>query len=332
MLLFHPAVFLLGCVEQTVALALAGWQEPDHDVAKAAVAERDFKIAVITSRLPVIYSLGDPSMARSAGFGFEFRIDYTQGIFGLCASTVGLPDCGLVGNCVDKFSCEKGCGFTGTDVRTVTCTSATAAFCSKALLTPATGVEPVTYLACAELSGAVDLYSGFTLSVQTTTSPTRAALVGSGTSTTPPSTASGAQTPTPTSSPSGTEPLLRSSPTAPTASDPNNGGESTSNLNLGAIIGGAVGCMALLCGFSIVALWLVRRNRRGADNDETAPSGDSTDDTSSREYIKPELEAHVRAELSGRGPAAYDTGSSRVEYPPMTPVELPAAFTPRGTR
>jgi hypothetical protein len=51
--------------------------------------------------------------------------------------------------------------------------------------------------------------------------------------------------------------------------------------------------------------------------------------------FKSELEAYERerAELGGRGltemsaqgPAAYDTASRRLRYPPMTPVELPAA-------
>jgi hypothetical protein len=53
------------------------------------------------------------------------------------------------------------------------------------------------------------------------------------------------------------------------------------------------------------------------------------------ERERAELEAYERerAELGGRGltemsaqePAAYDTASRQLRYPPMTPVELPAA-------
>jgi hypothetical protein len=99
---------------------------------------------------------------------------------------------------------------------------------------------------------------------------------------------------------------------------------------MGAIIGGVVGCVALVCGFGIAAVWLLRRNKNANAKDK-APSEPSSTLDGARRDEKPELEAYERSELFGRslsemsaqGPAAYDTALYRPNYPPMTPVELP---------
>lgn len=94
-----------------------------------------------------------------------------------------------------------------------------------------------------------------------------------------------------------------------------------------------VGCVALLCGFGLAVVWLLRRNRNADAKDKTASEPSSILDgvEGARRDEKPELEAYERSELFGqalsemsaRGPAAYDTALYRPNYPPMTPVELP---------
>jgi hypothetical protein len=105
----------------------------------------------------------------------------------------------------------------------------------------------------------------------------------------------------------------------------------TTNSNIGAIVGGAIGGLAVLCGFILAVVWLLRRNNNQVPQSpsSTLPEG------------KPELEAYERereleraelfgqglSEMSARGPSAYDTASYGHNYPPMTPVELPVAHS-----
>lgn len=57
---------------------------------------------------------GDPTRSRTADAGFNCRFDTLNGLWGFCPATVILAtDCGLAGNCIDSFSCSRGCGKTG---------------------------------------------------------------------------------------------------------------------------------------------------------------------------------------------------------------------------
>jgi hypothetical protein len=125
--------------------------------------------------------------------------------------------------------------------------------------------------------------------------------------------------------PSATESRSDGSASA-TATDSNTGGAANTNTNnnMGAIIGAAIGGLALLCGFGIAVVWILRRSRNSKPG-SSSPSEPSASSISAPLDLKPELDAvwSGRSELSARGPAAYDTASSRLRYPPMTPVELP---------
>lgn len=60
------------------------------------------------------YFSGDPTKPRTANPGFNCRYDTANALWGFCPTTVILAsDCGLAGNCIDSFTCSKGCGKTG---------------------------------------------------------------------------------------------------------------------------------------------------------------------------------------------------------------------------
>ncbi len=219
-------------------------------------------------------------------------------------------------------------------------TAGTKNHCSTAILTHQSAVEPVTNWACAN-DITEDHFMGFTTPFiepdgGVTSTSTRPTTSPSSTSSTSPSTGgsdpAATRASTPSNPPNSTNPASSSSGLG-SATD--TGGQSQSNSggitnNLGAIIGGVVGCVAILCGFGLATVWLVRRSRSGNRNMAVADKPPSVDASSSRRGsdsdvpgLKPELEARGRSELSGRGPAAYDTASRRPNYPPMTPVELP---------
>ncbi|KAK4153341.1 hypothetical protein C8A00DRAFT_33894 [Chaetomidium leptoderma] len=310
-------------------MALLDRQEPDHNVTSAAVGNRAFQIAVISTRLSTIYSSGDARKMRTADLGFDFQID--GGLWALCPTTAAaVQDC-LVGACFDKFLCSKGCGYTDRTLGTISCTNSKIPFCSTAILTHQKAVEPVTNFACGA-DDDVDVYMGFTTDPDPADLTTTSKSVPASTTTssergiTPPPTQSSVQ--------SRTEPPSSSSTSGPAAdanTQPSGGGVAN---NVGAITGGVVGCVALLCGFGLAAVWLMRRNRNPSAKSHSPGSSPPSSDG------KPELEAYEAAEraelfgrglteMSARGPAAYDTASYhpgyRPGYAPMTPVELPVA-------
>jgi len=69
------------------------------------------------------YLNGDVKKSRTAEPEFGCRVDTSNGIWGFCPTTViAARDCGLAGYCIDKHSCQNGCGrFTSRkDITTVT--------------------------------------------------------------------------------------------------------------------------------------------------------------------------------------------------------------------
>lgn len=164
-----------------------------------------------------------------------------------------------------------------------------------------------------------DLITSTTISTSSDAATTRGSIPSSiAKSTEPPSTSSGG----PTSGP-----------------DAESNSSSPAN-NIGAIIGGVAGCLALVCGFGLAAVWLLRRNRNAKAKAASSSSSASSSDGDGVSFEgKPELEAagrrpiptyeraelfgQSRSEMSARGPAAYDTSTYRTDDRPMTPVELP---------
>jgi hypothetical protein len=337
MALFMVAGLLLflGGLGETSALVLSERQEPHHRVTTATLDQRTLGIAVLSSRLNTIYLSGNPRKSRTADFGFEFRIH--GGVWAPCPVTVtDAREC-VVGACVDNLLCPGGCGFTkssgflGDDLSTLSCTG-TGQFCSTAFLTiHEKQTDPVTHYACAS-DQSEDYYMAFTteppLEDLTTSTPTTT-LTSTDAATT--------RGPNQSSIPRSTEPPL-GGPTSGSAADPDAESNSPGPANnTGAIIGGVAGCLALVCGFGLAAVWLLRRNKNAKSKAASASSSTSDESDGVAFDAKQELEAHgrptyERAELFGRsmsemparGAAAYDTSTFRpVNDPPMTPVELP---------
>lgn len=121
MRLFTCVRSLLLCgVGQTAAVALLGRFGSDHNGTAMGVDKRVLSAAVLVPELATIYSTGDVTKRKTAGFGFNFQVEYRQSLWGFCPETiVALEDC-LVGSCFDNFACTKGCGrTTETDFSTV---------------------------------------------------------------------------------------------------------------------------------------------------------------------------------------------------------------------
>ncbi|KAK3291857.1 uncharacterized protein B0H64DRAFT_241891 [Chaetomium fimeti] len=324
MVLFTVAglLLVLGGLGETAALVLSRWQEPHSNVTTATLDPRSFGIAVLSSRLNTIYLSGDPRKSRTADFGFDFRI-YGQ-VWAPCPVTIADARECMVESCVDNLLCPDGCGFTDGTLSTLSCTR-TNQFCSTAYLTiEKAAVDPVTNYACAD-DQSENFYKGFTtdppLEDLTTSAPTT-------TTTGPDAATTGGSNQS--STPRSTEPPSGSQTSGPAAGPDAGSNSSGPANNTGAIIGGVAGCLALVCGFALAGVWLIRRNKNANANARSSSSG--TSDGASFDG-KPEMEAHerVRAELFGqslsemssRGPAAYDTSTYRADDHAMTPVELP---------
>ncbi|EJP70279.1 uncharacterized protein BBA_01148 [Beauveria bassiana ARSEF 2860] len=217
------------------------------------------------------YLDGNPTDFRTANSGYNCRFDTANSLWGFCPTTVGRAvDCGLAGACIDQHYCTKGCGNLQGELTTFTCNSDQ--YCSTALLALATD-QSYSYIACGGKSG---IHSYFV-------SPTAAATT---TTTTTQDTKATQPTPLPTA---GSEPKQTwTTPATSSSTSGNTGGSNggsttsagptssamapaTSNIatpqgsgtnNTPAIIGGVIGGIALLCIFGLVAIYLIRRDKK----------------------------------------------------------------------
>lgn len=115
---FVTPLFFLGSIGQTTALALLGRQR-HHNNTTLTLDKRQGNALV--TRLSTIFAGGDATQIRTAGPGFDIRVDLSNDLFGFCPTTViAATDCGLAGSCVDSFDCSEGCGFTDTSLTTFT--------------------------------------------------------------------------------------------------------------------------------------------------------------------------------------------------------------------
>ncbi|KAK4098654.1 hypothetical protein N658DRAFT_212674 [Parathielavia hyrcaniae] len=334
--LVYTGLLFSTCVGQAAGKALTGRQELEQRAAGAVVDERAFSVQRLTPSLETIYSTGDVTKRKTAAFGFNFQVElgghtHRQGLWGFCPVELEAPTNCLTGACFDDFGCSTGCGLVGvTQYSTISCRSK---LCSSAILTPESKVAAsYTYYACGDEHGP-DVYYGFTVDFPPTSSTT---------STTSTSSSTSASTSQQSLSPG---PAITSGPSQ--SDSPSNTGTSVPNtqsslentaISTGAIVGGAVGGLAVLCSFAFAVFWLVRRNKKANEDQNENQNDNAKSESDSDTYMayKPELEAYARErqraelfsrgmtpEMSSRGPAAYDTASRRL-YLSMTPVELPA--------
>ncbi|EWG39715.1 hypothetical protein FVEG_02444 [Fusarium verticillioides 7600] len=197
------------------------------------------------------YLDGDPKKKRTADSGFNCRVDTRNSLWGFCPTTVlTASDCGLAGSCVDRHDCSDGCGMIGSKgLTTFTCDRKS--FCSMALLT--FGVDQTySYIACGTKATTDHYYITPTIGITTTSESSESStsetsrislVISSDTS-------------------SSTTDITKSASTEGTSSSSEEGDSSGSpSPNVGAIIGGVIGGLVVICGTIITAIFLLRRNR-----------------------------------------------------------------------
>ncbi|PKS08392.1 hypothetical protein jhhlp_005336, partial [Lomentospora prolificans] len=202
----------------------------------------------VNNRVTCGYLDGDADKPRSAESGFNCRVDTERGLWGFCpTSVIAASDCGLAGNCVDKHSCSRGCGIRGmAGITTFTCQEEQ--FCSTLILALGTDAD-FSYIACGALAVTETLFP--TPTIDPTTAP-----------------ASG---PSSTLPPESTQPADSSSTpqSDQTLEEPQS--QSPSN-NTGAIIGGVLGGLALICISVIATVFILRRSRSTKAAPDNMPS------------------------------------------------------------
>ncbi|KAH6695171.1 hypothetical protein F5X68DRAFT_29020 [Plectosphaerella plurivora] len=287
------------------------------------------------------YFKGDPNRPRTADSGYNCRIDVRNGLWGFCpTSVVAASDCGLAGSCYDTARCSTGCGMTErTDLTTFSCEKD---FCSIAVLT--FGVDQTySYIACGARA-VTEHYLG---------SPTAAAAEPTTTSTSEPpptsskpspSSESEAQATTSSSPPPSSLPSETTPPPTPSFSDisaPSPSSSDTSapasndnqqqqppqneaDIPIGAIIGGVLGGVALLCGTIIAVVFLLRRRSARApsrDGHRPAPGArqEARHQTPSPDWEKQKQHYLVS---SGWGPQELSSGYQQRGPGPRSPVEM----------
>lgn len=222
------------------------------------------------------YAEGDPKKPRTADPGFDCRVDAKNGLWGFCPTTVSFPeDCGLAGVCLDSHSCTEGCGrlTRRTDITTfswsvIPCTgtimklretSDSTQFCST-VLSIAGRDQSYEYIACGARAGTDRLFpSPNTASAKTTPS--------SPTSLPSTSFAISVSQPTPTSLETSTAPAETS--VASSTSGPIPITSKQESTNIGAIVGGVLGGLSLIC-LTILGTVLIRR-KHGAGGKAISP-------------------------------------------------------------
>ncbi len=280
------------------------------------------KRASITTELSTCgYLNGDPNKPRTANLGFDCRVDTIHGLWGFCPTTViSATDCGLAAACQDSAGCSNICRYTndptlttftwyalpsflphraysGTSVHNLQFSNSiasNAAFCSTALLT--FGVDQTyAYIGCGAGPSVDHLLVSPTANPSSKTSAT----------TTPSSSApSSSSSSLYSTSRSSVDPVSSSGATIST--QPNN-----SLNNTGAVIGGVIGGLALVCVSGIAVVYLLRRRWMGKPAFRSPSKTAPAPETSFAEY---------NMEQESPGPAEVPLHESYV-----LPVELPGS-------
>ncbi|KAB5546821.1 hypothetical protein GE09DRAFT_1242040 [Coniochaeta sp. 2T2.1] len=267
------------------------------------------------------YRDGDPAQGWPAPSGYDCRVDTAHGLWRFCPTTViAATDCGLGGYCFDANTCTSGCGSlrnnpvitTWTwycittsslaDIVLTTCSTPSdpeSRYCSMAFLT--FGVDQTyEYFHCGPEASTAHLLAFPTAALTLTKSTTESA-TSSPTPSRPPSSMPTATLPS--------APFLSSSSTAqhPVASEP--GGSDGKPLS-GAMIGGILGGLALVCVFGgVITYLLIRWRLATASPGQLAPA-------SSGEGNSPLPKTYQ----GGWGPSEL----SSHEHYVRSPVELPS--------
>ncbi|KAF5848728.1 hypothetical protein GGP41_009842 [Bipolaris sorokiniana] len=192
------------------------------------------------------YFDGNPKSSRTADPGYGCRVDTARGLWGFCPTTVmSASDCGLAGFCVDSHSCTSGCGRLSdrTDITTFSCEPKQ--FCSTVLLLNGPD-QSYEYIACGTKAG-TDTLLPAPKSVEASTTPTSSS------------------TPVPSSATTNSISQLASTATqqsplanSPSPSPPISASSSSNSPNIGAIVGGVIAALTVIC-LTILGVLLIRR-------------------------------------------------------------------------
>ncbi|KAH6842470.1 hypothetical protein B0I37DRAFT_381992 [Chaetomium sp. MPI-CAGE-AT-0009] len=252
---------------------------------------------------------GDPSQPWVAPKGFDCRINTVNSIWGICPTNVAAEtDCRLGAYCFDSGPCSTGCGRetlrNDPQVATRICPegdgNAEARFCSMAALVDIGLGVSVDYIDCAQRPGKATYFLTATAALPTTLDEP---------SSPPPQpdrwTAMLTANPSPPSTPAGTLGTNFAS----------GGGDTGSNNNTGAIVGGTLGGLALVLGFVLAVVYLLRNNCVRGPKHAT--------DEGIRHEMAGTAERELKDETGGWGVSELASDSSPGELPtqPTTPVQ-----------
>ncbi|KAK1976572.1 hypothetical protein LZ30DRAFT_773998 [Colletotrichum cereale] len=211
------------------------------------------------------YSEGNPTLPITASKGLQCRVDVGKGLWGLCSSGVqGVSGCIFPGHCFDTHTCEKGCGKTdqGSSVISTTCAQS-GQYCQTNLLAFEADMT-FTKIGCGPVATTYNYLLTTTASEETRATPTSSkssaspaltnTLIAAEISTNITDLGSNnALASTPSSAIPVSQPVLSSSSNGTTSKG--------SKLNIGAIIGGTLACLALICIAILAVIYIIRKHR-----------------------------------------------------------------------
>ncbi|KHE87566.1 hypothetical protein GE21DRAFT_1281687 [Neurospora crassa] len=261
MLTFIFSLLLLSSIGRSFAANVTAHVEARSRNATTTLIQQKRQNGVIVTRLSTVFLSGEVSKTRTANPGYDCRIDLGARLWGFCPTAViAASDCGLAGSCVDNHACSKGCGYTNQDFTTFTCKDPGNDYCSTALLMLSNrDLGAFTYIACGK-APITDAYMAYATDAIITYVPTNTQGISTSTTGAPASTSSlASQTAAAIASSAS---LTSTAPSASGPAEPKGGSDSSNNNNLGAIVGGVVGSLAVLCGSVVAIVWLLRRNRK----------------------------------------------------------------------
>ncbi|KAJ4257361.1 hypothetical protein NW762_008480 [Fusarium torreyae] len=254
------------------------------------------------------YKNGDPEAMTTAASGSVCRFSTQNGLWGMCTSG-GDASCTVAGRCRDKHDCTDGCGKTENPKFRMTSCKAVE-YCSFAYLFMDEG-HKYTYVACGAVAATDTYYYTPKVPALTKDAPQTTKTA----ETSEPSSDTLDVTPSTTLSESATETTTEASDDS-TAPPPS---------NTGAIVGGVVGGLAVVCGTAIAAIYLLRKNRvRKAETTPETESGpgmaEAPEDTAPDQRPKELVGSGLSNGKQNKEPAELQ-GNASPSRP--DPVELP---------
>ncbi|THV53176.1 hypothetical protein BGAL_0057g00160 [Botrytis galanthina] len=199
------------------------------------------------------YSNGDIEIPRTAEPGYACREDTVDNLWGFCLNTIAeATNCDFVGYCIDDGTCSTGCG--RSSLTQIQCTNAMP-YCSTALLV--SEEQTYTYLTCAT-SPTTNFYlaNPTSSSVSTILSP------------------AGSQVPTTQYDSTTVVATSSSAPDTQSTSAQSTSAKASPN-NVGAIVGGVLGGLALIFLIIVALIFLKRYKPSTSLKDEKDVNGES---------------------------------------------------------